>query len=191
MATESLIDRQFTDAYNQIHELYDNDELDECIEQAQQLLQDPAIPRYHRMKTYILLVSTIGEWTEANGYRSQAETLWRIVRRWHPEGEDAKVDAAMQELRTALDALKNELEVEQPEDYDPEEDVEAELAAHDERVAEEVALAEAENDDPVELAKADKVAVAAMSSKMDEMEIDTKKPKKVCLLQGETLSYRS
>ena len=45
-----------------------------------------AIPRYHRMRTLLLLGSTVGDWDEAHEYWENAETLGRIVRRWRPAG---------------------------------------------------------------------------------------------------------
>ena len=90
MATsESIVDRQFSQAYNAIHELYEKDEIDECNSEAKLLLEDTAIPRYHCIKIYFLLGPCIEEWTEAESYRSHAQALWRIVQRWHPNREQA------------------------------------------------------------------------------------------------------
>lgn len=60
------IDIRFMNEFNEANELYINDQLDECIAKARDLLQDPAIPRYHHMKTLVLLGSTLGEWEEAD-----------------------------------------------------------------------------------------------------------------------------
>lgn len=186
MATgESIIDKQFSEAYNTIFELYQNDQLEECESEAKQLLEDPAIPRYHRIKTYLLLGSCVEEWTEAESYRSRAETLWRIVRRWHQEGEDAKIDAALQELRTSLDFLQQDLENDRPEEYDFEATVEGQLADHDRLQAEEMELAEAEQDDPEELAKAD---AATMEAQMRDMELEKETSAKVCVCDCQSVS---
>jgi hypothetical protein len=103
MPSESRPDRQFTDAFNEANHLWDEDRLEECVTKARELLQDPAIPHFHRMKTLLLLDSTLGDWHEANDCCIDAEALWRIARRWHPEGEDEVVDKNMKEMRDTLD----------------------------------------------------------------------------------------
>jgi tetratricopeptide (TPR) repeat protein len=131
----SIIDKAFTDAYNECAELYDNDELEKCIEKAQALLDYGAAPRYHRMKTWILLGNCLGDWDEAHDSYVEAETMWRIVRRWHRAGEDAKVDAAMEELRVSLEELKETLAKDKPA-YDDDEEVANRMAEHDAAVQE-------------------------------------------------------
>ncbi|KAH5599321.1 hypothetical protein HBI81_068510 [Parastagonospora nodorum] len=135
MATQSIIDVQFTDAFNEAKALYDADRLDECIAKARELLEDPAIPRYHQIKTLILLGSTLGEWSDANSCLVDAEALWALTRRWHPEGEDKDVDIFMAEIRTSLDELAGVLREEEPEDYDMDDAIEEVLHEHDEQVA--------------------------------------------------------
>jgi len=49
--------------------------------------------------------------------------MWRIVRRWHPLGEDKVVDEAMAEIRRSLDELNDDLKNSEPEAYDMEEEV--------------------------------------------------------------------
>ena len=62
MANDSAIDRAFADAFNEVNRLYGDDKFKECIEKAQSLLDDPALPRYHRMRTLVLLGSTHPDW---------------------------------------------------------------------------------------------------------------------------------
>lgn len=56
------IDKQFTKAFNDIADVYnaadDDDELslNKCIADARALLAEPAIPRYHRIKTLLMFV---------------------------------------------------------------------------------------------------------------------------------------
>jgi hypothetical protein len=134
MDSGSIIDRAFTDGLNEAGDLYNNDRLDECIDKTRALLADRAIPRYHRMKALILLASTLGDWEEANDCHVEAETMWRVVRRWHPEGEDLELDAYMKDLRESLDEVGAVLEQTEPEDYDFENVVNDNVMAHEEHV---------------------------------------------------------
>ncbi|KAK3074927.1 hypothetical protein LTR53_002238 [Teratosphaeriaceae sp. CCFEE 6253] len=149
------IDASFTEGYNEAKKLYDDDDLEGCIEKARELLAEPAIPRYHRMKTLILLGSTLGDWEEAEECRVRAEAIWRIVRRWQPEGQDVEVDAAMKELREALEDLHVAIKDEQPKGYDPETDVNQFITQNDAEVADAQAIAQADQDDPEALELAD------------------------------------
>ena len=62
MANDRAIDRAFTDAFNEVNQLYRDDKLGECIEKARSLLRESALPRYHRMRTLVLLGSTLEDW---------------------------------------------------------------------------------------------------------------------------------
>jgi hypothetical protein len=70
----------FDNAYNEMQKLYDDDKLEEVYESAQILLADAAIPRYHRMKTLMLLSNFTSDIDEAQRYHAEAEAMWRIVR---------------------------------------------------------------------------------------------------------------
>ncbi|KAH7068464.1 hypothetical protein FB567DRAFT_615196 [Paraphoma chrysanthemicola] len=104
MAT-SLIGKDYTKAINELVDLYNTDQLDECLSEAQKLLEDPTLPRYHRIKNLILLANMVETWTEADYLRTQAEDLYRLGRRWHPIGEDT------------AGRLNEALKDEQPEGY--------------------------------------------------------------------------
>lgn len=67
------------------------------------------------MKALILLASTLGNWEDANDCHVEAETMWRAVRRWHSDGEDAELDRFMKDLRESLDELGTELQRTGPE----------------------------------------------------------------------------
>ena len=131
MNTASDIDKAFTKALNEAGDLYNNDRLDECIEKTHALLADDAITRYHRMKAFFLLASTLDNWLDASNCHVEAETLWRVVRRWHPEGEDAVLDKHMDDLREHLDEVGADLERTEPEDYYFEDDVDDDSTAHE------------------------------------------------------------
>jgi hypothetical protein len=57
MANDSAGPRDFTDAFNEANKLYDEDDLEACIVKCRELLEDPAMPRYCRMRTLVLLGS--------------------------------------------------------------------------------------------------------------------------------------
>ncbi|PPJ60805.1 hypothetical protein CBER1_02329 [Cercospora berteroae] len=121
----AIIDRAFCDAYNEAAQLYDNDKLEECITKAKEILAEGACPRTLRIRTIILLGNTLGDLAEASECYVEAHTLWRIVRRWNPAGEDEKMDTAMAELKQELDDLKEALEEEQRKKRDDCEDCNA------------------------------------------------------------------
>jgi hypothetical protein len=52
-----------------------------------------------------------------------AEALWRVTRCYHPEGEDAELDAFLASLRESLDEVGAMLEQEDPDGYDSEDAV--------------------------------------------------------------------
>lgn len=58
--------KAFPAAYNKRIELCNNDELEKCIEKAQENLEDGGNPRYHRMQTWILLECCHEDWAEAD-----------------------------------------------------------------------------------------------------------------------------
>lgn len=105
-----IIDEAFTAAFNEANELYRNDRLEECAAKCRELLDDSAAPKYHRMKTLILLGSILSDWDDADDCRLAAENLWSIVRRRHPEGADSTVDGIMAEIRESLDDMYTALE---------------------------------------------------------------------------------
>lgn len=99
-----MVSEEFANAYDSLRELFDQDKLDECIAGCQDLL-DVDCPRYIRIKALILLGSSAADWQDTEDCRNEAETLWHLARRLRVEGEDAGVEEALSELRSALDHL--------------------------------------------------------------------------------------
>ncbi|WPB02326.1 uncharacterized protein RHO25_006960 [Cercospora beticola] len=56
---------------------------------------------------------------EANECFIEAQSVWQIVWRYHPVGEDEAVDASLEELRASLDKLKEALAADKPTVPDP------------------------------------------------------------------------
>jgi hypothetical protein len=57
------IDDQFTRALSAAAQLYEDGKFEECVKALKILLDDPAIPRYHRIKCLTLLGGTLDDWT--------------------------------------------------------------------------------------------------------------------------------
>lgn len=132
------LDIRFMQDFNKANALYVNDQLAECITATRDILDDPACPRYHRMKCLVLLGSALGDWNEANDCWKEAKALWRITRSFHPVGQAAGVDDALNELREELDGLRVILDEadDAPEHLggEPEEDVDKMVTTHEDRV---------------------------------------------------------
>jgi hypothetical protein len=133
----------FTNAYNEIQKLYNNDNLDEVYERAQVLLADAAIPRFHRMKTLLLLSNFTSDLDEAQRYHAEAEVMWRIVRGQHVLGVHPDVDIELSHCRRCLDEITEVLESQRAEKFgkkgkagvesDPEAAVQEHNAQHERR----------------------------------------------------------
>jgi hypothetical protein len=113
----SIIEDQFTDALNAAYKLYHEDRLLECQKAALDLLEDYAMPRYHRMKVLILLASILGDWEEANQCRIDAWALYRLVRRWHTIGNGLITDEALDEILVQLGEVDSALEEDAPKEW--------------------------------------------------------------------------
>jgi hypothetical protein len=61
MATGSIIDQRFTDWINEATDLADQGQLEECVVKARELLARDDCPRYHRMKTLLLLAAALDD----------------------------------------------------------------------------------------------------------------------------------
>jgi hypothetical protein len=131
MDSRDIIDKKFTDGFNHAHDLFLADRLEECEAAAFALLAEKTIPRYHRMKTLILLGTIVGDWGEARRYHVAAEAMWRNVRRYHPEGADEQVEKYITELREELDDLDATLRDDEPSEYELINTVEDVVEEHD------------------------------------------------------------
>jgi hypothetical protein len=135
MTEQSIINQRFTDGFNKAKKYYKNDDLFKCADLCYGLLEDYAIPRYHKMKTLILLGSVLGDWDESNDCRVAAELLWQTMRRWNPAGKDATTDEAMAEIRELIDDLTEALKAKQPSAIDLEDTIDELEPNHDQEAA--------------------------------------------------------
>ncbi|KAK5699167.1 hypothetical protein LTR17_023484 [Elasticomyces elasticus] len=136
MATDRVGER-FDRAFAELHQLFEDDKIVECVVLAQDLLE-------HRIKVLIMLSSCAADWRDAEACRLEAEQLWSFLR------------DALAHLRLCLDPC-NEVPREEKPEYDAkmlrlQEEGEIEDMAQGGASSERVV--EASFDDPVELAKA-------------------------------------
>jgi hypothetical protein len=120
------------------------------------------------------------DWREGRRCWVEADTLrWR-VRLLYPAGENGKNDAAMDELRDYILELRAVLDQEQAdagrgEDVDPDAGEEAAvqtmLMDYEAQLAEDKALAEAEDDDPEALLAADTKAIGTTTAALRDLDI--------------------
>lgn len=151
-----LVNESFTKAFNKAQTLYDENKLDDCLKEVRALLDESAMPKYHRMRTLLLLTSIATDWKEAEEARVAAEALWRLVRKWHTEDSNLYIEQALVELRAMLDEAKDNLAQERLErgdvatdkTYDPEAAVQQLLDQHEKNVA--VELAQLDDEDLLE-----------------------------------------
>lgn len=141
-----------------MHQLYEDDKLEECIEMAQRLLEESAIPRYHRIKVLVTLASVVEDWRDAEVCRVEAEALWARSRDFCPPGANVSVDEALAELRFTLNSFRSVLE-----SYKPEWEADRLRLQEQKEMGEfenSMKVAMAEMDDEMELAKGDEQVLA-------------------------------
>jgi hypothetical protein len=109
MASDSAIDRAFTEGLNETYRIYNMKRFEEYVAKIRELLDDYAIPRYHRIKALIMLGAILSDPKEVNQCLVDAEFVWKVVRRGNPKSRDAVVDRHMTEIRQALDDFQKAL----------------------------------------------------------------------------------
>ncbi len=114
MDSWTIIEQHYTKAFNDIHDLWEADLLDECEDQAWELLEERAMPHSHRIKTLLILSTILEDWHKAERCYREAERLWQMVRLWYSVGRDADVNRFMAELRMTLDDVVEVLDREEP-----------------------------------------------------------------------------
>ncbi|KAK4963119.1 hypothetical protein LTR10_000747 [Elasticomyces elasticus] len=131
--------------YNEARALYDADKLEEAMEAADELLNTPGLqqvanapasadknaglPRYHRIKCYLLIAASVNDWEEAEELLRRADINWQMARMYIGEqGPDPGGEAALGELRGAIDHVRVEHQKERPGSEEDKEDIIAEAA---------------------------------------------------------------
>ncbi|KXT10486.1 hypothetical protein AC579_8881 [Pseudocercospora musae] len=167
---QDKITQQFTEGYNKAQELYANDKLQECIDESRLLIAEPAIPRYHRIKTLLMLASTVPDLAEAMQFHKEASLLWHLVRRHYPQGHDVDVDKIMAEMWTALQELKDVLREEASDDNDDDQEGEEEDKELEEQLA---TYAEVEKERAEQEEFEDKIDAEVLGMSVEDMRAKT------------------
>ena len=148
----------FARLYNKALAFYHKDDLDDCIKDCQEILDEQDCPPYHRIKTLVLIGACLEDVSEVGEAYAEAKRLWLAARAHHSEA-DVNANELLEELKVTLDELRGHIErevVEQgayaarlmPEIVDP-----AELARIQKQMEEETCSDE--DEDPIELEEAD------------------------------------
>lgn len=101
---QDQVAQAFTKDYNKAEDFFEKDELEACIEECQELLEKPDCPCYYRIKTLILLGSSIDDLSEVGECNQEASRLWALARDVHSRN-DAAANEALEELKESLDSL--------------------------------------------------------------------------------------
>jgi hypothetical protein len=115
------INRVFTNVFNCIRETYNAvDEeaedceltIDQCIARARALLDQPAIPRFHRIKTLLLLVRMVEDTEAAWECLREADITLRLVQAQAARGQPGDPDVAetILALRASIEGVRGILE---------------------------------------------------------------------------------
>lgn len=123
-----VFDEAFRAAIDEIQALDENNNKEEALTRARQLLKDDALPQYHRLLTLIwigkyknrtrlsespkgatqlvtnALLATLAPWHEASEARKEAKIEYRLAKLLHPTGNEVD-DLMFQEARDSLDGL--------------------------------------------------------------------------------------
>ncbi|KAK8182916.1 hypothetical protein BC567DRAFT_261519 [Phyllosticta citribraziliensis] len=140
---------EYSNKFNRIHKMYEEDDLQGVIDGAEELLDDSKLPKHLRMKTLILLACCTDDWDDAEELRNEAEDMYHIAHAHWPR--DAEVNEVLREIRKCLDCLgKAQYEKmwgEEEEEEEEEEEVGGENEERQEEEAEEKEAADGSDED--------------------------------------------
>lgn len=80
MERSDAVMARYQRGYDAARTLYENDQLDEAVEEAEKMLADGDLPRYHRIKLYLLVALCLDDWIEADDLVERAESQWGMAR---------------------------------------------------------------------------------------------------------------
>ncbi|EMC97552.1 hypothetical protein BAUCODRAFT_107144, partial [Baudoinia panamericana UAMH 10762] len=93
--------------YDKAKAFYENDQLDEAVEEAESMLANDSMPRYFRIKCYLLVAACLEDRIEADDLIERAESQWVMARSFVPQtGRDTDIEDALAELRGDIDSVK-------------------------------------------------------------------------------------
>ena len=92
----------WNDAYNLCQHLYDDDKLEDCIDAIESDLLGSSMPLYHRMRYYLLLAESLGDWHEAEDALLRCEYLLQSTSTHHRQDPDENVQGSLRQIRRLL-----------------------------------------------------------------------------------------
>jgi hypothetical protein len=137
-------------AFNVCQNLYDDDEIEECINATEQDLNDPSMPLYHRIRYGLLLCGCHEDWYEANDALIRCEAIFQSVSTNHKDDPDEDVQESLQEIREMIDGVRGILDTqlrEMEEDDEDDEEVDDVDMMDGEQAGEDVKMEEIIEDD--------------------------------------------
>lgn len=100
--------RFFQGAYNEAEVKFNNDELEECIELCQKILQKADCPRYFLIKTKILIASSVKDVSDAGEFCREAKMQFELAKSLYL-AMNINADKVIEELQESLDSLYHEI----------------------------------------------------------------------------------
>ncbi|KAH0028102.1 hypothetical protein KCU78_g3742, partial [Aureobasidium melanogenum] len=94
-----------------VETLFNDDELFLAEKEARSLLKEPMLPKYYRIHCLVLLAQCLKDWHQAK--------IWHRMRLLSPAKTSSSDDnSLMDELRTMLDELEEDMVADKPENAD-------------------------------------------------------------------------
>ncbi|KAK0249869.1 hypothetical protein LTS09_015029 [Friedmanniomyces endolithicus] len=111
MDRDEALMRAYQQSFDEAKAFYMNEQFEEAVEVAESILHDSELPRFHRIKFFLLIAACLADRSEADDLVERADSEWSMAR-WYvtTRGEDSdSVDSrdALAELRSEIDAVKS------------------------------------------------------------------------------------
>ncbi|TKA37584.1 hypothetical protein B0A54_11542 [Friedmanniomyces endolithicus] len=89
----------YRNGFDEAKAFYMNDQFEEAVEVAESILYDNELPRFHRIKFFLLIAACLADRSEADDIIERADSEWSMAR-------CADSRDALAELRSEIDAVK-------------------------------------------------------------------------------------
>ncbi|KAK1059525.1 hypothetical protein LTR74_012562 [Friedmanniomyces endolithicus] len=105
--------------YDEARALYENDQFEDALRLAESMLDESALPRYHRIKCYLLAAGCLEDHAEAEDLVEMADSHWLMARHYVSTrgGVDPESEGALEELRSDIDLVKNHFKEERAAEW--------------------------------------------------------------------------
>jgi hypothetical protein len=108
-ASTNMFTKTFNEIVNAFNDCAEDDHitLNQCIARTRALLREPSIPRYFRIRCYLLLANTVGDYKEAEEYHHRATSILRVTRSHEVKGQTtAEIDATLDDLEASVEKMR-------------------------------------------------------------------------------------